>query len=426
MGCLQAGLPNGPLRRDRMSARDVDVVLVVDASESMRPCFDQLRSHLEDLLYPLRQAQFKVRFGLVAYAAAQTNAGPVYDHTFVGGSGPDLIQSLYSAEPTISKFFTPDPDAITRTLADLQAQGNENTLLALDIAADFPFGPVESTRRVVAVFTDETLESGVTEAEPLQFIGDLISKLHMRRVQLYMAAPDSDGLQELGTLDGAQIQPVEGGDGLRSIDFGKLLAQMGKSISLSTMQMGAEPAWRRALFGQDRWGVERVVRSEDRKVVLAVGESVRLSSRSPIKSLRVQLCWTVAVDLDLHAFYLTTDGRSDRVFYASREFRGIQLDRDAGVGNVAGRNVENLSVSNLEDFRTILFATKIFSKGGSFADYDGTVTLKTDGGHEVAVPLTSTERADWCVIAKLSIDANGPSVTNLNEVTNEMPAAESF
>jgi hypothetical protein len=37
------------------------------------------------------------------------------------------------------------------------------------------------------------------------------------------------------------------------------------------------------------------------------------------------------------------------------------------------------------------------------------------------VPLASTERADWCIIARFSRDANGPMITNLNEVTDSEP-----
>jgi len=49
-----------------MPAKNVDLVILVDSSESMRPCFSQLREHLKDLLVPLQQANFNVRFGLVA------------------------------------------------------------------------------------------------------------------------------------------------------------------------------------------------------------------------------------------------------------------------------------------------------------------------------------------------------------------------
>ena len=138
-------------------------------------------------------------------------------------------------------------------MAGLRPQGNEDTLLALDIAADFPFGPAANTRRVVALFCDEKLETGVSEKEPISKLPDLIDKLMSRRIQLFVAAPLSPGLEQLAAVDCAEIEPVVGGDGLKSVDFKKLLAQMGKSISVASLQMGSEPAWKKAIYGQDLW-----------------------------------------------------------------------------------------------------------------------------------------------------------------------------
>ncbi len=255
-----------------MKPQNVDLVLLVDASESMRPCFNQLREHLNDLLAPMQQADFKVRFGLVAYAAGLDRGGPIYDHTFIGGSGPEMIRKLYVAQASASDFFTSDPSVIAGVLGGLEAQGNEDTLLALDIAADFPFGPVDSTRRVIAVFTDEPLEAGVLEAQPVAKIPELIQKLMSRRIQLFVSAPFSAALEQLGSLDRAEIEAVDGGDGLKSVDFRKLLTQMGKSISVSSLQMGAEPAWKKAIFGQDRLDNSRFSGAQDKTAILRSGE----------------------------------------------------------------------------------------------------------------------------------------------------------
>ena len=409
-----------------MKALNVDLVLLVDASSSMRPCFSQLREHLKALLYPLEQANFKVRFGLVAYAASSKRGVPVYDHTFIGGSGPEMITKLYGPRVSANDFFTSDPGAVTRTLDGLEAQGNEHTLLALDIAADFPFGPAESTRRVIAVFTDEPLEAGVEEAAPVAKIPELIQKLMSRRIQLFVSAPFSGALEQLGSLDRAEIEAVNSGDGLKSVDFKKLLAQMGKSISISSMQMGAEPAWKKAIFGQDQWTAERSVTEANRQVVLALGESAHLTTSNPITEVKVTLQWTASVDLDLHSFYRKKDGGEGRVYFAALEGPGIELDNDAGVGNRGGRNEENITLTDLDEFEEILFATKIFSKGGCYADYDGKVMVQTNNGDEIVVPLTSRERADWCVIAKISNDANGPLVTNVNSVTDDEPDIDDF
>jgi uncharacterized protein involved in tellurium resistance len=410
-----------------MKAQNVDLVLLVDASDSMGPCFGQLGQHLNDLLYPLQQAQFRVRFGLVAYAAGRDRAGPVYDHTFIGGRGPELVQKLYSAQVHAEDYFTSDPSVLTRVIGGVKPQGNEDTLVALDIAADFPFGPVETTRRVIAVFTDEKLEDGIAGEAPLAKLPQLIEKLMQRRIQLFVSAPMSQGLEQLAAVDRAEIETVDGDDGLTSVDFKKLLAQMGKSISIASLQLGREPEWKRALFGQDRWSASRSASDATRHVVLSVGESARLDTSAPITKINVKLQWTAAVDLDLHAFYSSSASRGNHIYFGNKDGPRIQLDRDAGVGDISGHNEENITITSLADFHDILFATKIFQKGGCFADYDGRVTVQTNNGDDITVPLSARERADWCVIAKMTNHSGqGPTVSNLNRVTGDEPNVDSF
>ena len=50
-----------------MGANKVDIVFVVDASDSMTPCFQKLRDNLRRFIQPLNQASFEIRYGLVAY-----------------------------------------------------------------------------------------------------------------------------------------------------------------------------------------------------------------------------------------------------------------------------------------------------------------------------------------------------------------------
>jgi len=238
----------------------------------MGPCFVLLKQHIAELLSPLQQANFHVRFGLVAYAAGKHRGNVVYDHTFVGGSGSRLIQELYSSQPNPDNYFSTDPAAVARVLAGLRPQGNEDTLLALDIAADFPFGSAANTRRVIALFSDEKLETGVSENEPISKLPDLVDKLMSRRIQLFVAAPVSSGLEQLAAVDRAEIEPVVGGDGLKSVDFKKLLAQMGKSISVASLQMGAEPAWKKAIYGQDRWSDAKFASAQDKTIIASTGE----------------------------------------------------------------------------------------------------------------------------------------------------------
>lgn len=232
-----------------MKASFVDLVFVIDASESMRPCFEGLARNLEQVTQPLQGFNFKVRLGLVAMnVGVSDNGGQLIGATTLAGGW----DSVYTAGNADSKLFTLDGDAFSRKLRSVELEGDENHLMALDFALDFPFGPVSSHRRVVALFSDEKIEDGSVTAEQMAMIPKLIEKAMARKVTLFAALPFSPALEMLGSLDGAQIEAVSGGDGLASVNFSKLLGQMAKSISMASAQ-GAEEKYTRALFGQDEW-----------------------------------------------------------------------------------------------------------------------------------------------------------------------------
>ena len=179
---------------------------------------------------------------------------------------------MYSPSPSAADFFTHDPSVVARVLAGLDAQGNEDTLLALDIAADLPFGPAETTQRVIAVFTDEPLENGVSGETPVAKIPELRQKLAQRKILLFLSAPSSPAYYMLGQLGKAQFEEVDGGDGLKNVDFKKLLAQMAKSISVARLQEGKEPSWQKALFGQENLKNDRFAGVQDKSAILRSGE----------------------------------------------------------------------------------------------------------------------------------------------------------
>lgn len=149
-----------------------------------------------------------------------------------------------------------------------------------------------------------------------------------------------------------------------------------------------------------------------------VGESAKLDDSAPITEVRVQLKWEAAVDLDLSAYYTTKAGETGGVDYSNRSGPSMQLDTDAGIGDLGGRNEENIEITSLDDYQEIWFATKIFSKGGTYSDYDGHVAVQTNNGDIVQVPLTSTEDKPYLVIAKLTNGPGGPTITNLNDAVD--------
>lgn len=238
-----------------MAAPNVDLVFVVDASGSMGPCFEALRTHLEKVLQPLQGYVSEVRFGLVAQAVSRTDGGALYAHYFVGDEG---LEKLYEPGPNgqdhRNDFFTTDPRKLMAKLASIKPMANEEMLVALDIAADFPFGPLANTKRVIALFSDEPFESGISQGAYNEKIPEISKKLMDRHIQLFMAVPEGDASHQLSQVDRSEVEFIDGGDGLRSVDFKQLLGQMGKSISASSIQAVAEPPYQRAIFGQDKWG----------------------------------------------------------------------------------------------------------------------------------------------------------------------------
>lgn len=234
-----------------MSAKVVEVVFVIDASASMRPCFDALTRNIESLLKPLQGFNFEVRLGLVALHVGTNprTGGHVFENWTMAGQNRE--EDIYTKSN--GELFTTSPDAFLGRLRDVTLEGDEHALIALDMALDHPFGPVATTRRVVACFSDERIEDGALGEGDLEKLPVLLEKIAARRILVFGALPASPVLDELASADRSQFESVNGGDGLASVDFSKLLGQMAKSISVASLQ-GNESHYASALWKQDRWG----------------------------------------------------------------------------------------------------------------------------------------------------------------------------
>jgi tellurite resistance protein TerA len=159
--------------------------------------------------------------------------------------------------------------------------------------------------------------------------------------------------------------------------------------------------------------------------------ALQLKGKGAATSVHAKLTWTKAVDLDLHCFYRTRDGQFGHVYFAEKgkidEPPYIMLDEDAGVGNTAGDNEENIRIDRLDHLESVLIATNIFrffgflSAGDNFAKYDGRVVVTTNAGDLVEVPLTSEEMGKWCLIARIENGPIGPRIVNVNEVRKNEP-----
>ncbi len=240
-----------------MPAPNVDLVFVIDASESMKPCIDGLRENIKSLLQPMQGYISKTRFGVITHSVgidAEDGASVYRIRTLAGpGLSPIYGEPSDSHDPQ-NRFLTDNVNTLIEFLDNIDLSGDEDSLLALDCALDFPFGPIENTKRVVALFSDETFETGVFSKDYQSKIPELINKIQARHIQLFAAMPDGDAIQELAEVDRSEVELIQGGDGLASVDFHLLLGQMGKSISASMLQSTGEGQYKRGLFNQENFG----------------------------------------------------------------------------------------------------------------------------------------------------------------------------
>lgn len=233
-----------------------DIVFCMDASGSMGPTFDGVRNHVFELLDSLAsdgQRPWDVRFDFLAYSTAYNCAGKAgFVFKTVERSNMEVVDGLYRT-PGAPGFFTRDVEKFKAELGTVECQGDETTAVALDMAADFPFRDAATCHRVVILLTDEPLETGNAAAETAPKLMELARKLQDRRIALYMVTPQSEAYDTLSQIDRCEWTAVDAqSDGLRSVDFRKLMQCIGKSVSVSQTAASASSG-PMPLYGEAGW-----------------------------------------------------------------------------------------------------------------------------------------------------------------------------
>ena len=230
-----------------------DIVFCIDVSSSMRPCLDGVRRNILDFVKSLESGQQRIDWRIDLLAHCCDERGGAFAAANLRTQGLDLVRALYQVREQ-SSFFTTDLDVFQKRMEELEVVGDEATLVALDFALDFPWRPRSQSRRVVVCLTDEPLETGAIVDQQLAQLPKLIDKIQNLGVMLFLVAPDSEAYSRLAEVDKSEYQVVHtANDGLRSVDFSKVLTHIGKTISYSNAQSGDEPTRPPPLFNQDQW-----------------------------------------------------------------------------------------------------------------------------------------------------------------------------
>lgn len=231
-----------------------DIVFLLDASGSMTPCIEAVKNNIGKLVEFFKsdgQNVWDIRLEFLAHSSWK-HLYHLQSHAL---SGLDLSEAIYKPQKTsASSFFTNNVAEFQTTLAEVTPQGDETTLVALDMALDLPWRPAETCHRAVICLSDEAIETGENVAFQKAQIDNLVKKIHSKRIKLYIVAPQSDAFDTLSMADRCEYDPVDGqNDGLRTTNFAKLMEAIGKSVSVSqTTAAGATAP--QPLYGQDKWG----------------------------------------------------------------------------------------------------------------------------------------------------------------------------
>lgn len=160
--------------------------------------------------------------------------------------------------------------------------------------------------------------------------------------------------------------------------------------------------------------------------------------------LKVDLVWSSAVDLDLMAFYKTSDGRTGGVYSSNysggnmgelNSFPYMQLSGDEGVGATGGDNRETMRITQLDDIEELYVCAVNFTdaKSGNtsvFANFDARVEVNTDRGDSMEIPLDSTDHGSVAILAEFTKGFMGAELSNKSEVLgfkqfkSKVPGAE--
>lgn len=226
-----------------------DIVFCIDASGSMQPCLDAVMDNMGKLIEGLQsdaQTPWDVRFDFLAFHdSLQEGNGnapgmEVHGYASIRTNTTQLADALYH-HPNPSLFFTRQLEEFRRGLKRVVCCGEEMHLLALDIAADYPWRPSDECHRVLILLTDEAVETGVSVPFQMAKIDRLIAKIMAKRIKLFIAAPESEALYKLSCADRCEYMDYAGANaGLENVDFSKLLQTIGKSVSVTQSYEGAK------------------------------------------------------------------------------------------------------------------------------------------------------------------------------------------
>lgn len=150
---------------------------------------------------------------------------------------------------------------------------------------------------------------------------------------------------------------------------------------------------------------------------LKKNESIRLEEQDFSGKVNVKLSWKTAIDLDMHCLVKDKYGEKEHIYFGNKRGEYARLDQDAGIGDRAGRNEENMTLHNMNDVEQVLFYIDIFGKSQmDFARYKAKLEINFSG-KIISMDLTDTTKGKYFVICAI----NQGQMINIDTVSSVQP-----
>lgn len=148
------------------------------------------------------------------------------------------------------------------------------------------------------------------------------------------------------------------------------------------------------------------------------------------KKMVVKLDWQSDVDLDLMVFYKTKSGDTGGIFStllgvdgsggSLEKFPFIEHSGDI-VGGNSDEKQESIKISALDNMAQVYVVVLNYedaadNKTANFGQYGGQVSIKTDAGDNLEVPLDSSEIGHVAIICAIDNTSGSPNLTNENRI----------
>ena len=195
---------------------EADVVFCLDASNSMKSCFDGFKTHIISLLEDYEPKTGKtIRFDFMAHNCVKSEEGRIehrHNSLYHNGTfedGEDALSNLYLKGGNAGRFFTSDIEEFKHGLEKVEVLGDSGPLVALDSCLDFPWRNVNESHRIVVFLTTEPFENSINAEMEKQFLEEIMEKIKDLRVMLFVVGPECPVYEALTEVDKSEFELVE-------------------------------------------------------------------------------------------------------------------------------------------------------------------------------------------------------------------------